>query len=349
MSEMPKISVIMPVFNGGKYLRHALGSISGQVPYPGELEIIVADDGSADGSREILREASESLPITIIDGAHQGNWVASTNLALHKASGDYICFLHQDDGFMPRRLKTLVDVAMTYPDVKIIAHPVRFIDGNGKPHGTWTFPAKRRRHQAIDWFTQPTTIQHNKMSVDQRLAPSDWFPQLLVQNNLSVPGVLFKRSVLETDGFLDESLRYTADWDFWLRLAAHHDMVLVPDCLSEYRIHAAAQTVGFAEKKQEYALNLRIVVERHQHTLDALVPSESANFRKLAALGIETNLWLAARMTGGKPRLSSLVGSMKSAGLMNSLSYMRLSRIIPRSLARITAKLYSKGKGADAT
>jgi len=344
MSEMPKISVVMPVFNGAKYLRHALGSLSGQVPHPGELEIIVADDGSSDGSLEILREASQSLPITLIDGAHQGNWVASTNRALQKVSGDYVCFLHQDDRFMPSRLKTLADVAMAYPDVAVIAHPVRFIDGNGNPHGRWTFPAKRLRHRPIDWFTEPTTTEHNKMSVDRRLPPSDWFPQLLVQNNLSVPGVLFKRSVLETDGYLDESLRYTADWDFWLRLAARHDLVLVPECLSEYRIHAEAQTVAFAEKQKEYESNLRIVVERHQKTLETLVPSEAAIFRKLAALGIETNIWLAARMTGGRPTLATLFRSARRAGLMNSMRYLRLSRIIPRAAARMTTKLYSNSK-----
>ena len=344
MSAMPKISVIMPVFNGAKYLRHALDSISSQVPYPGELEIIVADDGSTDGSLAMLREASASLPITVIDGAHQGNWVASTNLALQKASGDYVCFLHQDDGFMPGRLKTLGDVALAYPDVAVIAHPVRFIDGNGKPRGKWTFPSKRPLTRAGVDFSPPTTPEHNKRPGDQRLTSSDWFPQLLVQNNLSVPGVLFKRSVLETDGYLDETLRYTADWDFWLRLASHHDMVLIPDCLSEYRIHAEAQTVSFAEKQQEYESNLRKVVERHQQTLETLVPSESARFRKLAALGIETNIWLASKMTGTQPPLSSLFGSLRKAGLMDSMRYLWLSRILPRAAARITARLYSNRK-----
>lgn len=105
-----------------------------------------------------------------------------------------------------------------------------------------------------------------------------------------------------------------------------------------------AQAVAFAEKQKEYESNLSRVVERHQQTLETQVPSESARFCKLAALGIETGIWLAARMTGGKPTPASLFRSARKAGLMNSMLYLGLSRILPRSAARITTKLYSNRK-----
>lgn len=345
MSGTPKISVIMPVFNGAKYLRHALGSISSQVPYSGELEIIVAEDGSSDDSPGILREASASLPITVIEGAHQRNWVASTNRALQKASGDYVCFLHQDDAFMPTRLKTLMGIAAAFPDAGVFAHPVRFIDGDGKSFGTWTFPSKRLRHRAVDWFSQPTTVEHNKMPVDRRIPPSGWFPQLLVQNNLAVPGVMFRRTLLDSVGFLDESLRYTADWDFWLRIAAHHDLVLLPDRLAEYRIHREAQTVGFAEKQTEYADNLQIVLDRHIATLDAfpeIGSREADGFRAMAALGVTTNLWLASRITDKPQSMATLAKALWTAGIRNAFRYLRLSRIVPRVLARLRANVNAR-------
>jgi glycosyltransferase involved in cell wall biosynthesis len=339
------ISVVMPVFNGAKYLRHALGSISSQGPCSGELEIIVAEDGSSDESPGILREASASLPLTVIEGAHQGNWVASTNRALQKASGDYVCFLHQDDAFMPTRLETLMGVAAAFPDADVFAHPVRFIDGDGRSCGTWTFPSRRLRHRAVDWFSQPTTIEHNKMPVDRRFPPSGWFPQLLVQNNLAVPGIMFRRTLLDSVGFLDESLRYTADWDFWLRIAARHDLVLLPDRLAEYRIHREAQTVGFAEKQTEYAANLQIVLERHTATLDALPGisrREAEGFRAMAALGVATNLWLASRITDKPQSMTTLAKALWTVGVRNALRYLRLSRVVPRVLARLRANVNSR-------
>ena len=345
MSATPMISVVMPVFNGAKYLRHALGSISSQGPCSGELEIIVAEDGSSDESPGILREASASLPLTVIEGAHQGNWVASTNRALQKASGDYVCFLHQDDAFMPTRLETLMGVAAAFPDADVFAHPVRFIDGDGRSCGTWTFPSRRLRHRAVDWFSQPTTIEHNKMPVDRRFPPSGWFPQLLVQNNLAVPGIMFRRTLLDSVGFLDESLRYTADWDFWLRIAARHDLVLLPDRLAEYRIHREAQTVSFAEKQTEYAANLQIVLERHTATLDALPGisrREAEGFRAMAALGVATNLWLASRITDKPQSMTTLAKALWTVGVRNALRYLRLSRVVPRVLARLRANVNSR-------
>ena len=344
MSNTPTISVVMPVFNGAKYLRRALDSISSQAPYSGGLEIIVAEDGSSDESPGILREASASLPLSVIEGAHQGNWVASTNRALQKASGDYVCFLHQDDTFMPTRLKTLMDVAAAFPDAHVFAHPVRFIDGDGKSCGTWTFPTKRLRHRAIDWFSQPTTVKHN-IPVDHRFPPSGWFPQLLVQNNLAVPGVMFRRSLLDSVGCLDETLRYTADWDFWLRIAAKHDFVLLPEPLAEYRIHREAQTVGFAEKQTEYAGNLQIVLDRHLATLDAFPEigrREADAFRAMASLGVATNLWLASRITDKPQSMTTLAKALWSVGVRNALRYLRLSRIVPRVLARLRANVNSR-------
>ncbi|MGI5868928.1 MAG: glycosyltransferase family 2 protein [Kiritimatiellia bacterium] len=342
MPEAPAISIVMPVFNGAKHLRHALDSISAQTPHPGKLEIIVAEDGSTDDSPRILRDASATLPITLIDGARQGNWVASTNRALEKATGDFVSFLHQDDAYMPTRLKTLLDSVAAFPDAHVFAHPVRFIDGKGKSCGSWSLPSKRLRRRAIDWFSQPTTIAHNKMPVERRLPPSDWFPQLLVQNNLAVPGVLFRRSLLDSVGYLDDTLRYTADWDFWLRLASRHDLVQLPERLSEFRIHRESQTVGFAEKQTEYADNLRLVLNRHADTLDSLPGidrREADAFRAMATLGVEANRWLASRLTPKPQPAATLIRALRAAGAGNAFRYIRLSRVVPRTLARFRANV----------
>jgi len=314
---MLNISVILPVFNGARYLEQALDSIRNQCDGLANLEIIATDDGSTDASPDILAAAATTLPLTVIPGAGKSNWVASTNLALARASGDYICFLHQDDRFLPNKFSALRTAAQCHPDVDVFAHPVRFINSAGRSVGTWSFPARARR-----------------------LRPAEWFPPLLVQNNLAVPGVMFRRSLLNTVELLDESLRYTADWNFWLRLAACRDLVLLRPCLAEYRIHSEAQTVSFAEKQSEYAENLRIGLARHigaLDTLDGLGVREAATFRTLAALGVDVNLWLASRITDKPQSAAALVEAFRAAGIRNSVRYLHLSRVIPRALARVRA------------
>lgn len=316
---MPDMSVILPVYNGACYLEQALDSIRNQRAGLENIEIIATDDASSDVSPHILDAATASLPLTVISGARRGNWVASTNLALARASGEYVCFLHQDDRFLPDKLDALRAAAKCHPDVDVFAHPVRFINAAGRSIGTWTFP---------------TSVG--------RLRPAEWFPPLLVQNNLAVPGVMFRRSLLDAVGPLDESLRYTADWDFWLRLAARRDLVLLRPCLAEYRIHSEAQTVGFAQKQTEYAENLRTVLARHIGTLvtlDGIGDRKAAAFRSLAALGVDVNLWLASRITDKPQPTAVLVRAFRAAGIRNSARYLPLSRVVARALARLRANV----------
>ena len=328
---MPSISIILPVYNGAKYLGDALGSIRAQRIDLGAVEIIATDDGSTDGSADMLSAAAATLPLSVIPGARKRNWVASTNLALARATGDFICFLHQDDRFLPDKLRALLDAGKQHPDADVFAHPVRFIDGAGRPLGAWTFP--------------PRSPQRGSAAARRRLAPAEWFPPLLVQNNLAVPGVMFRRALLDSVGFLDESLRYTADWDFWLRLAARHDLILLPEPLADYRIHREAQTVGFAEQQTEYADNLRTVLARHRDTLASLPGIsrlEMDEFRALAALGVTTNLWLASRIADKPQSVATLAKALWNAGIRNAVRYLRLSRIVPRVLARLRANVNTR-------
>jgi len=314
---MPTISIILPVCNGARYLEQALDSLRLQRGGLDDVEIIATDDNSTDASPAILAAATAALPLRVIPGANRGNWVASTNLALACASGDFVCFLHQDDRFLPDKIATLLAAAKAQPDAHVFAHASAFIDSTGRRVGTWKFPAPTRR-----------------------LSPAAWLPPLLVQNNLAVPAVMFRRALRDSVGQLDESLRYTADWDFWLKLAKHHDLVHLPACLAEYRLHREAQTVGFAEKQTEYAENLRRVLARHLGALDTLDLREAAAFRAMANLGVTINLWLASRITARPLPLGTLVGAFCRAGVCNALRYLRLSRIGSRTLARLRARIH---------
>src|SRR4051812_48632691 len=94
-TKTPWLSVVIPTYNGERYLPATLESVKGQ-DLSG-LELIAIDDGSSDSTVDILENYRDTLPLQIIRGARSGNWVKSTNRALSLAHGEYACFLHQDD------------------------------------------------------------------------------------------------------------------------------------------------------------------------------------------------------------------------------------------------------------
>ena len=108
----------MPVHNGERYLAQALGSIlqEGADGY----EVIAVDDGSSDSSAEILAYWERRLPLRRI-ARRGGNWVAATNAGLREARGDYVCFLHQDDLWLPGRLAAIRAEAALAPT--LFLHP----------------------------------------------------------------------------------------------------------------------------------------------------------------------------------------------------------------------------------
>lgn len=136
------ISVIICTYQGERFLEAALQSIADQ--QDAALEVIAIDDGSTDRTLEILRQFADRLPLKIIAGKRTGNWIVNTNRGLREARGDYICFLHQDDLWAPRRLQALRKMIADFPDCSLFVHPSDYIDDAGCKVGCWSLPFPRR-------------------------------------------------------------------------------------------------------------------------------------------------------------------------------------------------------------
>ncbi|HQU42451.1 MAG TPA: glycosyltransferase family A protein [Pirellulales bacterium] len=133
----PWLSVIMPTFNGAGFLGHALESVARQDD--GTIEVIAVDDGSTDATPATLAAyaaAADDRDRT----AALGNWVESTVLGMSAARGEYVCWLHQDDSWRPRRLAALRGLAVDHPDAAFIVHPSWYIDASGRRIGCWHCP-----------------------------------------------------------------------------------------------------------------------------------------------------------------------------------------------------------------
>jgi len=300
------LSVIMPTWNGSAFLRDALDSIA--VQNEDDLEIIAVDDGSNDSTIEILECYSHELPIRLVRQAHTGNWVTNTNTGLSIATGEYISFLHQDDLWLPGRLKILRKMINKYPDVTLILHPSVFIDAVGRQIGIWRCP----------------------LSEDQKpILPSDIFPKLLVQNFISIPAPCFRRDAVKKTGLMDEQLWYTADWKFWLQLASAGKTLYYHKPLSAFRIHSSSQTVSGSANLLEFRQQMQTV-------LDQYLPL-TAETKQLAEFSIEINTAMAAIARGQSFDFRQLLKKSLLMNPINWLKYISYSRIVERSLARIRA------------
>jgi glycosyltransferase involved in cell wall biosynthesis len=136
------LTVVLPSYNGACYLSEALESLCRQ-DHEG-FSVIAVDDGSTDGTLDILDEYSGRLPLRIIRRKHEGNWLANTNRGMELAEGKYVAWLHQDDRWEPSRVGTLKRLFQQFPDAPLLFHPSWYIDAHGRRLGTWRCPFANR-------------------------------------------------------------------------------------------------------------------------------------------------------------------------------------------------------------
>jgi GT2 family glycosyltransferase len=305
----------MPTYNGAKFLPAALQGIRAQADP--QIEIIAVDDGSTDETLAILRDFSRQCPLRIIERNHFGNWVANTNHGLRAACGEFACFLHQDDAWLPGRLDRLRAAVRENPTIRFWLHPCRFIDPTGRTLGKWTCP-----------------LGHHSNGV----AAHTVLERLLVQNWIGVPAPLFRREDALAVGMLDESLWYTADWDFWLKLAALGRTRYLPQALASFRIHPTSQTITRGKEPGAIAKQCKQVLARHFATWRSAARRKLL-VSKVASLTIEVNGYLADRLAGSRVSWYPLLKQFCMLGPQGWWRFVRDSRLIERVLARLRARV----------
>lgn len=314
MLKKPWLSLIVPTYNGEAFLARALGSVAEQ--QVSGLECIVVDDGSTDATRQIIQDFARHIPIVFADIERTGNWVANTNTALNLARGDYACFLHQDDFWLAKRLSVIRKLVRQYPAADLFLSPAIFVDRQGKTVGHWHCPLPE----------QPGPVE------------SEWLRRrLLIQNFIAIPSPVFKREVARAVGGLDESLWYTADWDFWLKLAAG-PTIYSPEPLAAFRLHPHSQTVTRSFDIAGFQQQMETVLHRHAPRLQAQ-GARLAAIKRVALFSIQVNTALAARIHGAKVKPGPLLASFIALGPLGWRQYLRDSRIIDRIAARVRAAI----------
>jgi glycosyltransferase involved in cell wall biosynthesis len=209
----PRVSVIIPCFNQGRFLQESIDSALAQTYV--DREIIVVDDGSTDESAEIAKAYGNA--VRLIRQANGGLSAARTH-GISQSRGSLIALLDADDRWLPRKLELAVDGFRT-SEVGLV-------------HGGYRkIPASH--HRAGD--------------VPKRDGLFATFHDLLRENSIGPPSsAVFRRRAFDRVGGFDLQMPYGADdWDLWIRLAAVSRVVASGEVATEYRLHDDSMTANY--------------------------------------------------------------------------------------------------------
>jgi glycosyltransferase involved in cell wall biosynthesis len=226
-SDGPLVSVVMPVFNGRAFLEESIRSLQRQDH--AALEIIVVDDGSTDGSVDVLKALTRQEPrMRLLEQPH-GGIAAARNTALAISRGDFVTFLDQDDLCPPGTIARQRARLEREPDLS-----------------------------AVVGRTLTTASEHEM--ADPFAVPAD-----RVAHTVLLSSGLFRRSVFERIGPFDSSYALADDMDFLLRMMEAGEPVALEDELaSVHRRHPVQATADHAATRREAALVLSASLRRRR-------------------------------------------------------------------------------------
>ena len=208
---MPKVSIVVPIYNGERYLREALDSVFAQTFQ--DFAVICVDDGSTDKSPDLLREYGSK--VTVLQQRNKGACVAR-NAGARAATAPYIAFLDQDDRWYPRKLEQQVAVLDVEPDVILVLCNSDRMDAEG------------RLLQVGATLAERATMHRSPLG------------RLIDEDQLLSSAILVRRDAFERAGMYDPELRGFEDFDLCARLKRLGRFKLIEESGMCYRVHAAS-------------------------------------------------------------------------------------------------------------
>jgi glycosyltransferase involved in cell wall biosynthesis len=258
LSGEPLVSVVTAAYNMGDYVAEAVDSVLAQ-NYP-NVESIVVDDGSTDGTAQVLELYRDEPRVTVVRQANAGQ-TAAKNRGLAAARGELIGFCDADNRWLPDKLSVQVPLFVGRPRLGVVYGDLILIDGAGE----------RLPTPPVERFSGDITAQ------------------LLVDNFVTFNTTLTPRRVLEEVGGFDESLRMAIDYDLWLRISLRYEFLHVPRPLVEYRIWGGQMSHRTGERMDNFFRLLEKFLRDHPDAVTA------AQARRAWAHSLTTRgRWLAS-------------------------------------------------------
>ena len=223
MSE-PDVSIITPSYNQGSFIETTIRSVLSQEGV--QIEYLVMDGESSDGTVAILEQYRDRLEFISEKDSGQA---AAINKGFRKARGRIIAYLNSDDTYLPGALAKAVQFMDEHPEYALAYGEGYHVNAEGKIIDRYpTEPFHYERLSEICFICQPTAF--------------------------------LRREVLQTVGYLDESLHYCMDFDYWIRVARQHPVGYIPAYLATSTLHARGKTLS---KKYEAHREMLATVGKH--------------------------------------------------------------------------------------
>lgn len=217
----PRVSVVMPVYNAGRHLHAALDSILMQTFT--DFEVIAVDDGSTDGSSDLLALAAGKEPRIIVRRQQNRGVTKALNAGLQVARGAFIARMDADDVSLPDRFEKQVAYLVTHPSCVAVGGEVVLIDQNDRALRHLPIP---REHAAIDQFHMSTCV-----------------------SAICHPAAMIRASAIREVGGYRDGFVSAQDVDLFLRLAEVGSLANLDEVVLRYRQHL--ESVGYRKRFEQ--------------------------------------------------------------------------------------------------
>ena len=249
----PEISILIPTYNGARYLEACLDSVLSQT-YK-NIEILAVDDGSTDATLEILeRYAASDERIRLVRNEHNLGLVGNWNRCIELAQGEWIKFVFQDDLIAPTCLERLLAQAQEQAAQFVICRrEFEFEDG--------TDPQLKQE------LNDSPTIW-SIFGDASFITPKDISMVALRYSGTNLVGeptaVMLHRTVFERFGKFNPAFIQICDWEYWLRVACNIGVACVPEVLATFRVHGGATSSGNREGRHFRMILLDQLLLKHE-------------------------------------------------------------------------------------
>lgn len=221
MRNPPLVSVIMPVYNGGQFLALSINSILNQ-SYK-NLELVIIDDGSQDGSKEIIKAFQHTDERIKFISRHNMGLVCTLNQLIQMADGRFIARMDADDIAHPERIQKQVQYLLNDLSIALVGTGYHYIDLNGRKIGS-----------------------RKVMSGEGLLKAS-----MLFGSPFAHPTVMFNADVCGKSLNYNAEFEHAEDYELWLRLCWREKLKVanLTEKLLMYRVHSSSVSTVYADEQ----------------------------------------------------------------------------------------------------
>lgn len=233
----PKVTVLMPVYNGEHFLAEAMKSITNQTFT--DFEFLIINDGSTDRSHEVASSFKDHR-IRVVSSTRNEGLIAALNKGLALAQGEYIARMDQDDISLPQRLEKQVAFMDKNPNIGIL--------------GTWVKTFGSIKETIWEYPEDPHIVKS----------------RLLFESVLAHPSTMLRRKILiDHNLYYNKDYIHAEDYELWVRCSRYTDLSNIPEVLLLYRFHD--NKIGSTKLKEQLATAEKIRFQQLKNF--ALTPS----------------------------------------------------------------------------